>query len=279
MNNGIATLNRSEVSYNHAVGLGGGLCSSGAGTIYLAITDTVVFNNTADQGAGAFVANDFRVWGSALYDNVANTGGGVYATGRVAVVNSTLSNNYARHDGGGIYAAPGSTVQLRSATLAQNHAHSGLAPGGVGGGVYISATAVVSAANTLLGLNTNSSILISYSDCFGALRSEAYNFVSSKSGCTISGDPTGNQVGGIFPASINPQIEGLSWLGGPTPGHLPLAGSPLISAAAPGGCLDTAGSLLLIDQIGHDRALGGRCDIGAIERFDIQRLYLPLMRR
>jgi hypothetical protein len=71
----------------------------------------------------------------------------------------------------------------------------------------------------------------------------------------------------------------LSWLTGRTPGHLPLSGSPLINTARPSGCQAAQGGLLSVDQIGHNRALNGRCDIGAIEYFDIQRVYLPLTRK
>jgi hypothetical protein len=117
------------------------------------------------------------------------------------------------------------------------------------------------------------------SDCFGTLRSEAYNFVGSNAGCIITGDSTGNQVGGVYPNNINPMIEPLRWLTGLTPGHLPLAGSPLINAGRPAGCQSAQGSLLSVDQIGHNRSLDGRCDIGAIEYFDIQQVYLPLTRK
>jgi hypothetical protein len=51
---------------------------------------------------------------------------------------------------------------------------------------------------------------------------------------------------------------------------VPLAGSPLINAGPPSvfplpGCTDAGGNPLFRDEIGQLRALGGRCDIGAIE--------------
>lgn len=51
---------------------------------------------------------------------------------------------------------------------------------------------------------------------------------------------------------------------------MPLTGSPLIDAGPAStlplpGCTDPGGNALLSDEIGQPRALGGRCDIGAIE--------------
>jgi hypothetical protein len=36
---------------------------------------------------------------------------------------------------------------------------------------------------------------------------------------------------------------------------------------------------LTIDQRGFQRPIGSRCDIGAVEYFDLQQVYLPLIVR
>ena len=275
---GSLNLNHGWIENNIAQTQGGGLCVFG-GTLH--ITDSNVLNNRATQGGGVWVYgnNQFFAARSAIDQNSATRGGGVYALGQAFIEDSTLSGNTATRDGGGIYADGGSTVRLNSATLVYNRARLAYPSSGAGAGIYISATAVVSAANTLISTNANSALVTTYSDCFGTLRSEAYNFIGSNAGCTITGDTTGNHVGGDFPNNINPMIEPLTWLTGLTPGHLPLAGSPLINAGRPSGCQAALGGILSVDQIGHNRSLAGRCDIGAIEYFAIRRVYLPSTRK
>jgi hypothetical protein len=283
IDNGTLNLNHGWIENNVVQSDGGGLCNL-FGTVHL--TDTSVLNNHAAQGGGiwALGTNGFFAARSAIYQNSATRGGGVYvfaggAGGLAIIEDSTVSSNSAVQDGGGLYADSNSTVRLNSATMANNDANLSFPSAGAGGGIYISTTAVVSAANTLISGNTNVLGFNAPSDCFGTLRSEAYNFIGSNAGCTITGDSTGNQVGGVFPNNLDPMIAPLSWLTGLTRGHLPLAGSPLINAGRPTGCQAAQGGLLTVDQIGHDRALDGRCDIGAIEYFDIQRVYLPLTRK
>jgi hypothetical protein len=144
--------------------------------------------------------------------------------------------------------------------------------------VYISSTAAVSATNSLLAMNNNSPLQISPSDCAGTLISEGFNFIGSNGGCAITGDPTGNHVGTNYPFSIDPMVYPFGTPPGTPPGFTPKPGSPLIDAAANIGCISGTGLYyLFVDQIGHYRAANGRCDIGAVEYFDIRRLYLPLI--
>jgi predicted outer membrane repeat protein len=272
---GDLNLNHGWVENNIAQSDGGGLCIFG--TIHMA--DTVVLNNHAAVRGGGIVlpgaGDELFAARSAIYQNRATRGGGIYvsSSGLAAIEDSTVSGNSALQDGGGLYADTLSTVQLNSATVANNAANSSFPSTGAGGGIYISNTATVEAANTLIGGNRNVLGFNAPSDCFGALHSEGYNLIGSNVNCIISGDSTGNQV------NLDPMIAPLSWLTGLTPGHLPLAGSPLINAARPSGCQAAQGGLLSVDQIGHNRALDGRCDIGAIEYFDIRRVYLPLARK
>ncbi|HZY45760.1 MAG TPA: choice-of-anchor Q domain-containing protein [Anaerolineae bacterium] len=283
-------LTRGWVQYNTAPSLGGGLCTGGAGSIQMMITDTNILNNSVanGEGGGVFASNKFVALRSAIYNNFATRGGGVYAMGRAVIEDSTVSGNSAGRDGAGVYAAPDSNVQFNSATIASNHARTaGLFGGGTGGGIYISNTAVVSTANTLFDHNTNSDTAFSFSDCKGALVSQGYNFISTNEGCTITGDPTGNQIGGSSPFNlIDPKIDPLALVFGTTPAHLLHADSPLIDVGPPIGCQSALPiGFLFLDQIGHFRALDGNgdmvglCDIGAVEYFDVKRVYLPLTRK
>jgi hypothetical protein len=60
-----------------------------------------------------------------------------------------------------------------------------------------------------------------------------------------------------FPLTAEPRLGGLADNGGPTPTHLPDAGSPVIDAGTACGSED---------QRGTARPRGGACDIGAVER-------------
>src|SRR5205085_7502587 len=133
---------------------------------------------------------------SAIYRNTATRGAGLYVLGPALLEDTTISQNAAARDGGGLYAAPSASVQLNSDTISTNYARNDFPRPGVGGGIYISGTASVTLANTLLGPNFNSNIQLAYSDCYGTLHSEGYNFISNTGGCTVVGDPTGNQKGG-----------------------------------------------------------------------------------
>jgi CSLREA domain-containing protein len=280
VSSGNLNMNRGVVAYNQAPELGGGLCTGGAGSIRMAITDTVVMNNRANVGAGVFASNYFLATRSAIYSNFATNGGGVYAQGRAVFDDSTVANNYAVRNGGGIYADPLSTVHLNSSTVAGNSARTGWPGPGIGGGVYISGTAAVSATNSLLAMNNNNPMQIAPSDCTGTLISEGYNFIGSNGGCTITGDPTGNHVGTNYPFSLDPMVYSFGTTPGIPPGFTPKPGSPLIDMAENVGCISGTGLyFLFVDQIGHYRAANGRCDIGAIEYFNILRLWLPLVRR
>jgi hypothetical protein len=280
VNSGNLNLTRGWVEGNSAPQLGGGLCTGGPGSVRMAITDTNVLNNHAADGGGVFAANSFFSTRSAIYRNTATRGAGLYVYSLARLENTTLSQNFAGRDGGGLYAAPLSSVRLNSVTVAANYARNNFPGPGVGGGIFISDTAVVTVANTLLALNFNSNFALSHSDCYGTLQSAGYNFIGHTGGCTITGYLTGNQLGGSgqFDA-IDPLVEPLGWITGLTPGLLPRPGSPLINAATPLGCISAAGSYLVVDQISHLRELDGRCDIGAIESFPIVRLYLPDLER
>ena len=275
VSNGNLNMLRGWVDGNTAVQLGGGLCGGGVGSIKLTVSDTNILNNSAPQGGGVYSSIEFYAHNSAIYNNHATTGGGVYASGLTEIDNTTISGNYAVANGGGIYAHTTATVHLNSMTLASNHARSGWPSAGSGGGIYIASPAVATIANTVTSSNSNSPIVISYNDCTGALVSQGYNFISTNSGCSISGDLSGTTVGNNPPFALSPKIDPLQWLSGRTPGHPLLADSPLINAANPAGCIAAnAANYLFVDQISHLR-LGSPCDIGALEYFNLARVYLP----
>jgi predicted outer membrane repeat protein len=271
---------------------GGGVYSEGFGGV-VNLRDTNVLNNTATDGGGIWVGTSLAARTSAIYGNHAARGGGVFVSGSgfhgtTIFDDGTISGNSAGTYGGGIYADTPATVKLSSATIAGNRARTSFPSAGGGGGVYVASPASVTATASVFSFNSNGGPLISYGDCLGTLVSGGYDFLSTNAGCTITGTSTGNQVGGTFPSTLDPKLSGLEWLGnqgaGPnppaslTPAHLPAATSPLVNAGPPGGCLDSNGVSLSVDQIGQNRSTGGGCDIGAVEAGSVvpSAMFYPL---
>src|SRR5207247_1862486 len=72
-------------------------------------------------------------------------------------------------------------------------------------------------------------------DCFGPVESQGFNLIGLTDGCTITGDTTGNQVGGPKPQKpLDPLLGPLGMNGGTTATHALLAGSPALNAVTAG---------------------------------------------
>jgi hypothetical protein len=98
------------------------------------------------------------------------------------------------------------------------------------------------------------------------LTAEGYNLIENTTGCTITGDTTGDVTGAS--ASLGP----LQNNGGQTLTHALQAASPAIDAGNPAGCVDQNNAPLTTDQRGYIRPVDGDsnasaiCDMGAFER-------------
>lgn len=186
-------------------------------------------------------------------NSTAVSGGGISNSGTLSIANSTLSGNFTDGDGGGIIS--NGTVELSSVTITNNSA-GGSDSFGNGGGVSnvggaITLRSTIIAGNIDLSGGNNP-------DCFGTLTSARYNLIENTTGCTITGNTTGNQTGAS--AVLGPLNEN----GGATQTHALLAGIPAINAGNPAGCRDENGSALNTDQRNFVR--NGTCDIGSFER-------------
>jgi hypothetical protein len=136
---------------------------------------------------------------------------------------------------------------------------------GSGGGI---SGAFIILNNTILAENKKG--IASPSDCSGTLTSQGYNLIQTTSGCTISGDTTGNITG------QDPLLGPLQNNGGFTLTHAPLAGSPVIDKGNPAAPGSDGNACSAADQRGVGRPIGLRCDIGAMEA-NILAVYLPLV--
>ncbi len=224
----------------------------------LTLRDSTVSDNLGASAGGIFVPSGSTalIEGSLIYSNsVSYDGGGIVSSGDVTLLNSTVSGNTANTDGGGLVFTDG-TAQLLNVTVTGNAADNS-GSGGDGGGLWVGATAVVTATNTIIAGNLDLSAGGGgLPDCVGAILSGGYSLIQSTIGCTWTAGP-GDLVG------VDPQLAALSANGGPTRTQAPAPGSPAIDAGDPVGCRDTLLNRLWVDQRGFARVT--RCDIGAFE--------------
>ncbi|HTO74631.1 MAG TPA: choice-of-anchor Q domain-containing protein, partial [Thermoanaerobaculia bacterium] len=261
------TLVRSHLHDNHAGIYGGALGNYGT----LTLTDTTVDANVADLKGGGiydYEGGVLDVVQSTLSGNSSPQGGGIFSelfihgAASVTLTNATVSGNSASQDGAGVY-MQGGTLRLFNATIAGNQilVPSGTSYAGMGGGVYVTADALETMQNALLGDNTHryGALPPEPDDCFGILHSNTYNLIQTTSNCTINGEIFGNVIG------LDPLLGPLQDNGGPTQTQALLADSPAIDAGDASGCTDDLGAALTTDQRGFPRPVNGLCDMGAFE--------------
>jgi uncharacterized repeat protein (TIGR01451 family) len=239
LNNGVLTLNHSEVSENS--GFAGGIFNNGD----LTIDNTSISGNEAsNSGGGIYNAGHLKLNNTSISGNEAeNEGGGIYNSGDLTLNNSTISGNSASSSGGGIYNYYGD-LTVNSSTIGGNAASH------TGGGISNSEGSAAQLHNTILADNVSASAA---PDCDGKVDSHGYNLIGNTSGCTYT-EETGDLLG------TDPLLRPLVG----SPGYHPLApDSPAIDAGDLAGCKDNEGNPLLVDQRGSRRV--GRCDIGAVE--------------
>ncbi len=279
----------SRLHDNHATFDGGAI----EAYLPLAISRTTLDTNTAGQwGGGIFdlqtsnslLHPDFaNIVESTVSGNSAQDGGGIYHDGFInpnsllSLTNSTLSGNAVYRpggatggaDGGGLYVY-GGEAQLFNTTIASNRVQLGFGihgyPG-IGGGLYITASATFTAQNSLIANNVhgNGITLDVPDDCFssGTVGTLAYDLILTTTNCFVTGPQGGNIVG------QDPLLGPLQNNGGSTQTRALLPGSPAIDAGFPAGCTGAGGSPITNDQRGAPRPAFGdpdpSCDIGAYE--------------
>ena len=221
-------IDRSTFVFNQATNGGGLLLNSGS----LTLTNTLLFDNSADLGDG----------------------GGLNAmNGVITGFNDSFSANQTTDDGAAISVEAGS-VTLDDATIIGNQSF------GTGGGIFN--------PSNPNGITLENSLLVnqadSLPDCNGFLISNGFNLIGDSSGCTISGDTTGNATG------VDPLINEVACL--TTNGlAVPCAqtvsvGSPATHAGDPKkpNKKGKGGRCVPVDALGTARHAGA-CDAGAYQ--------------
>ena len=239
-------------------GIGGGIEMNGDGELILRRVH--LQGNSAEGGGGGIFNRRGRLelWDSTVSGNesIDNYGGGIFTGGPTRVVNSTLSGNSARLQGGGMLVDTFGSLSLESSTITANT----LTPSQFnavprGSGLWVRAENPSTFYQSVI--SGNGSPGDGIRDCAvldDNIESLGYNYIEGD--CLDALGP-GDQTGEA------PLLSGLGDQKGPTPTHIPLAGSPLIDAGDP-ACSGT-------DQRGIPRPQEGdgkgdaRCDIGAVE--------------
>jgi uncharacterized repeat protein (TIGR01451 family)/CSLREA domain-containing protein len=240
------TLTRAIVDANSTGRFGGAIFDLGTSAV----------NGTFANIAQSTFSGNFSVYGGAIYHD-----GFITPSSLLRLTNSTLSGNTASRNGGGVYVFGGLT-ELFNTTIANNRVRFHVGQPGIGGGLYVTATAVLTAENSVIANNTrgNGIMLETRDDCFssGTVGTLAYDLILTTTNCFVTGPQGGLIVG------QDPLLGPLQDNGGSTQTHALLTGSPAINAGAPAGCTGGGGAPITIDQRGALRN-DVRCDIGAYE--------------
>ncbi len=248
---------------------GGGIIIRSGTTLQLTNSNVISNSSTSDQGGGGIYIQGTGVLTLSHSSVVSNTavgaGGGINNNNQLFAKNSTISRNTGDLGGGGLY--NNNVANLNNVTIAENQTDN------LGGGIR-DITGNVTLQNTLLADNTSNG---SPSDCSttSSLISAGYNLIESTSGCTISGDTTGNitnQAAQLLPLILNGQATWSHPLG---------STSPAVDAGNPATPGSTSTACQTTDQQGFRRPLDGngddtaQCDIGAVEVG--QESFLPVV--
>jgi CSLREA domain-containing protein len=198
--------------------------------------------------------------------NVPSDGGGIYNEAILTLTDVVVSGNQAQKNGGGLFNAgtlvmTGSTVVGNGAVLDNhefiNSGTASLSNSTISGhGLSNSGTADLSFVTVMGETAVTGGILKAtnalFTACSGTITSQGYNLIADSTGCTLSGDLTGNI------SDKDPLLGMLDDNRGPTPTHALMDGSPAIEAGSNAFCPAT-------DQRGVTRPRGVVCDIGAYE--------------
>ena len=250
-----ASVERCQFVHNRA-GLGAAAILTDYGC-NIALGDSMFLDNIGDYGDGGAIKNweVMSITGCTFAGNRVyyyedlSQGGAIYNGGLLTVENSTFSGNGSGFAGGAILNSY--QLTLRHCTLTENQSRYG---GALSTLDYPEIVSLVE--NTIIAGNIGTALDLPAPDFFGTITSLDYNLIGQLSNGTLNG-PTEHTLFGTLENPLHALLGPLQFNGGPTPTHLPLAGSPAIDA---GSCTG-----LNVDQRGYYRPVGAGCDIGAVE--------------
>ena len=238
---------------------GGGLFNISANII---VNQTTIRSNWASRGAGIFntdSAYTLTLLNSTISGNHATVaGGGIINYGTMQMINDTISGNTSDLTSGGI--SNDAAMYLANVTVARNIAANNAA------NLYNSSGAAVYLKNSIVANALGGDYV---TNCNG-------NGTWNTAGYNISDDATCHLTAGSDQTNTDPLLTPLAYLGGLTPTHGLLPGSPA-SDNNPSGCTNFEGYTVTADQRGYNRDFVG-CDAGAFEGM-AQVINLPAILR
>jgi CSLREA domain-containing protein len=248
-NAGPMTLTSSTISRNTAVGSAGIFNNTGQTAN---VNYTTISNNTATNGGGGGIGNagTVNVLGSTFVGNSALFGGAATAGAVMIINNSTISGNTATtNKAGAVYIGTSDRLDTTNTTITNN-----VSNGNLTGGIYSDGGAY-NTRNSIIAGNRNGGGGGS-PDIAALITSYGYNLIGSTAGNSFAaGSP--NLTGNLTNVSAN--LAPLSNYGGSLQTHALLSNSPAINASDPSNTYN-------VDQRGSLRPVGGRGDIGSVER-------------
>jgi CSLREA domain-containing protein len=258
ISNGVSISGMTITGGNSSGDFGGGIY----GQSNLVLTGVHVTGNTAgSSGAGVMLAFADGVFTNCTFSNnratgVTSAGGGIFFQGdgdhTLRLISSTVSGNESVANGGGgisngSYNAS-SRLEITNSTIVNN-------TGSTGGGIY---TFTANPGNTATTTLRNTIVAGNSSNNLGTLNGGG---PATAKFTTLGFNLSDNYNGALTPLGTDktgqPLLGPLSLMGGQTPAHALLAGSPALNAG------DASG--LATDQRGQPRVFGASADIGAVE--------------
>jgi CSLREA domain-containing protein len=258
ISNGVSISGMTITGGNSSGDFGGGIYSQSN----LVLTGVHVTGNTSgSSGAGVMLAFADGVFTNCTFSNnratgAASAGGGIFFQGdgdhTLRLISSTVSGNESVSNGGGgisngSYNAS-SRLEITNSTIVNN-------TGVPGGGIY---TFTANPGNTATTTLRNTIVAGNSSNNLGTLNGGG---PATAKFTTLGFNLSDNYNGALTPLGTDktgqPLLGPLSLMGGQTPAHALLAGSPALDAG------DASGSTT--DQRGQPRVFGASADIGAVE--------------
>ncbi|MGA9982330.1 MAG: putative Ig domain-containing protein, partial [Acidobacteriaceae bacterium] len=255
------TLTDMVITNNYAANGAGGVLAGAS----IAVTQTTFSNNSVNAANGGIagalyaIGSPATIYQSTFSGNSAWIGASIYIYSPVTVTisdstfanNATLTNTTAATGGsGGIYNSSGSTLTIHDSTLWNNTAT-------YGQGAALNNSGTMTVTDSIVG---------AAADTTGA--AECY---TSTTGCPTNGDANGNVTA---PATFN--LAALGSYGGPTQTVLPLPGSAAVCGGKTGAGLDADASGNPLTQDQRTLPLDASCAAGTTDAGSVQVNYLTV---
>lgn len=268
---GTLTLHHVLVSNNDSgKGRGAGVYNSGILKMYA----STIQNGRAYKGGGLNNEGEHATAAiersTIMYNYAYNNGAGILNNGGdIELINSTIAYNEAWKNGGGIanelQGNFANRIRIRFSTITQNVADAEAANGGGAGGIFNISGATVEVEDSIIAGNTDKEPggVNPHPDCFGVFQTGGYNLIGIAKFCSgLTNGVEGDKVGTLA-APIDPRLEALNFVEGPTAFAMLKSDSPAIDADDTNRCFNQL--QLPLEQRGHKRSSDGGCDTGAVE--------------